>query len=118
MSYYRINNTDLTLQPSTGRWIPREILGIDGNGHPIYPTVHEFELDWDLIAVDELYQLQNFFDTLGTTGTISIDLPKYKTQTYEFTTYSGCVMHDMEYGEYFEEHPASAKLLITGIRVS
>lgn len=116
MSYYRINNTNLLLQPTTGRWIPRESLGIDGNGHKIYPALREFELSWDLIDVASLKQLQDFFDNIGATGTVSVDLPTLKTATYGFTTYSGCVIQEPEYGVYFEEYPTSMKLLITKIR--
>lgn len=113
---YKINGTALTLQPSEGGWIPREAIALDGNGHPIYPVYREFELTWDIIDVSELYQLQNFFDTLGVTGTVNVDLPTLKTLTYGFTTYSGCVMHEVEYGVYFEEHPTQAKLLIAKIK--
>lgn len=116
MSYYRINGVDLTLQPSDGKWMTRQPIALDGNGHPIYPVEREFQLSWDLMDVSELYQLQDFFDTLGVTGTVSVDLPTLKSLTYGFTTYSGCVMYEPEYDVYFEDHPTKASLLIARIR--
>lgn len=114
---YKINGTDLTLQPTEGHWLSREQIDLDGNGHPIYPVERQFELVWEIMDVSELYQLQNFFDTLGVTGTITADLPTYKALTFGYTTYSGCVMHEPEFDVYFEDHPTSVKLLIARIRV-
>ena len=116
MSYYKINGTDLTLDPSDGKWLPRQVIALDGNGHPIYPVEREFQLSWDLVNVSDLYQLQDFFDTLGVTGTVTIDLPTLKTMTYGFTTYSGCVMQEPQYDVYFSENPTRATLLITRIK--
>lgn len=118
MSYYRINNTDLLVQPTQGRWMPRDSLGIDGNGHMVYPKYRDFEMSWELIDVTSLKQLQDFFDNLGATGTVSVDLPTHKTASFGFTTYSGCVMREPEFGEYFEEHPGSIRLLISRIKTS
>lgn len=116
MSYYRINDTDFLLQPTSGQWLGRDNLGIDGNGHKIYPADRQFELSWDLIDVASLKQLQDWFDNIGATGTVSIDLPTYKTATYGFTTYSGCVIQEPEFGPYFAEHLTSMKLMVTGIK--
>ena len=45
---YKISGTELIIQPTTGQWLPREAVGIDGNGHPVYPATREFELNWQL----------------------------------------------------------------------
>ena len=38
---YQINDTDLVIQPTSGRWIPRDPIDNDGNGHPVYPPYRE-----------------------------------------------------------------------------
>ena len=81
---YAINGTDITLPPTSGRWLPKEPLGIDGNGRAIYSGVRQFELEWQLISPSEYYQLQTFFDAVGNTGTVVVDLPKYGASSYIF----------------------------------
>lgn len=112
---FAINGTELLLQPTTGRWIPRDIMGFTGDGHPDYVGVREFEMTWQLISVNDAYQLQNFFDTLGITGTAVVDLPKYRSATYIFESYSGCTIGEAEMDVYFEQHETSMTLLIYGI---
>jgi hypothetical protein len=115
---YKINGTTILTQPTAGGWVARETLGVDGNGHAIYPSLREFEMVWDYIDLDTSHQLQDFYDTVSNTGTISVDLPLFNdvgaTGTYQ--TYSGCVMREPEFGQYFEYHRGDVKLLIVRIR--
>jgi hypothetical protein len=115
---YKINSTTILTQPTAGGWVARETLGVDGNGHAIYPSLREFEMVWDYIDLDTSHQLQDFYDTVSNTGTISVDLPLFNdvgaTGTYQ--TYSGCVMREPEFGQYFEYHRGDVKLLIVRIR--
>jgi len=113
---YKINGTEITLQPTIGRWLSRDILGIDGNGHAIYPGVYQFELQWQLEDVSEYYQLLSFFDGLTATGTVVVDLPKLRSSTYTFYAYTGCVIQEPDFGGYFTEHTKQVKLLVTNIR--
>jgi len=113
---YAINGTDITLPPTSGRWLPKEPLGIDGNGRAIYSGVRQFELEWQLISPSEYYQLQTFFDAVGNTGTVVVDLPKYGASSYIFYSYTGCVLREPETGQYFTENQLDAFLLITNIR--
>lgn len=114
---YKINGVILSLQPTTGRWIPREELGRDGNGHPIYPSVYSFEMTWDLIGSDDFYQLVGFFDSMNVTGSVVVDLPKYRSATGGFYSYTGCVLSEPEPQEYFVDgYINSVKLLVTNIR--
>jgi len=108
---YAINNTDLPTPPSTGRWMPRDFLGFDGNGHPDYVGVREFEMTWELISLEDAQQLQTFFDSLGVTGTAIVDLPKYRTP-WTFTSYTGCTLSEPEMDVFFEKHEVSVTLLI------
>ena len=54
---YAINGIDF-LPPTTGRWLPKNAIGIGGDGHAIYAGVREFELKWQLTAPSDVYQLQ------------------------------------------------------------
>lgn len=113
---YRINGIELALQPTTGRWLPRSLLGIDGNGHPVYPAFREFEMQWGLMDVSGSHQLQNFFDTVVTTGSAVVELPKYQDTTYNFVPYSGCTLREPNWGRFFTEHQDNTVLLVTKIR--
>lgn len=114
---YSINDTELLLQPSSGRWVARNLLGVDGAGHPVYSGVREFELSWEALYPSHANQLQTFFNTVVTTGTAVVGLPKYAQATYQlFYNYSGCTLREPEWGEFFAENYLSAKMLITNIR--
>jgi hypothetical protein len=119
MSGYYINNTLLAMQPTTGRWIPRATLGIDGAGHPIYPAVREFEMKFNLQDPSDAGQLENFFLSIQNTGTVVVTLPHFplnSSDTYHFFAYTGCVLQEPEWSTYFTEHYTDCTLLITGIR--
>lgn len=113
---YKINGTDITVQPTSGQWVEREKLAIDGNGHPIYPAVRQFVMNWNLSYPSHYYQLQNFFNSVGVTGTVVVSLPGYGFNSYTFTPYSGCVIHEPFFSNFFNEHPQDVSILITGIR--
>lgn len=113
---YKINNISLYLQPESGRWMPRQMQGQDGAGHPVYPVPREFEMSWSYMDASGLYQLQNFYNLVGNTGTISVDLPKYAGQPYAFYTYSGCTMSEPEVGKFFEEHYSDVRLIIYKVK--
>lgn len=113
---YAINGTELLLQPTSGKWIDRPIKGFDGNGHPIYPAVREFELTWQLISMTDVAQLQTFFNSVSSTGTAVVDLPKWQTAPYQFYSYSGTTLGEPVISEFFEQHETDVSLLIYGIR--
>jgi len=113
---YGINGTDFTLQPSTGKWNERDTLGIDGNGHPIYPQVREFNLHWALISTDDLSQIINFYNQCGNTGTVVADLPQWGVAGYQFYSYSGCTISEPTIGEYFNEFVTDVRLVIMKVR--
>ena len=113
---YQISGTDLLLQPTTGRWMPRKPLGIDGNGHPIYPGVREFEMRFRLGSPADYSQLQTFFEGVSNTGTVIVDLPKYGHSSYEFVSYTGCVLREPDAKEYFSQHQRDFTILVSNIR--
>lgn len=113
---YKINGTTLSTQPTEGKWVDREPIGTDGNGRYVYPGIREFELKFNLSSQSDVYQLQTFFEAVGATGTVSVDLPEYGASSYAFRTYSGCILSEPARGAYFEEHTNDFKLLISKIR--
>ena len=114
---YGINGVNLSLQPTSGRWLLASPLGITGDGHPIYSAIHEFEISWALTAQDDLNQIQNFRDLVWLTGTVSIDLPAYRGSSYVFQTYSGCSLYEPERDMYFADHTSNFRLIVGNIRI-
>lgn len=112
---YKINGELFVQQPTSGRWLPRPVLGIAGNGHAMYPGVREFEITWNVTSPSGTYQLQEWFNTVLATGTAVVDLPQYGRANYQFFSYSGCALREPEYSEYFAEHITNITLLITNI---
>ena len=112
---YKVNGTDIPTQPTTGRWIPRTLLGVDGNGHGIYAGVREFELRWQASDPENVSQIQSWYDSVGNTGTLVVDLPYYLSGTYHFYSYTGCVLREPEIGNYFAGNHTNITLLVTNI---
>ena len=113
---YRINGTELTMQPTSGRWLPRTELGIDGLGHSIYSAVREFEMRFNLQSPDEYNQLITFFNGHQPSGTVVIDLPRFGYSIYDFFSYTGCVIREPEMSNYFNENHTEVLLLVSNIR--
>jgi hypothetical protein len=113
---YKINGTAITLQPTDGAWQKRSILGLDGNAHPIYPAYREYEMTWKLTEESDLNQLQGFFDTMVITGSAVVELPEYASSAYQFKAYTGCIVYEPTFQEYFAEHVTSVVLVITHIK--
>lgn len=114
---FAVNGVNFLLPPTTGRWIPRDTLGLDGNNRPIYPALREFELHFDLMAVSDLQQLIN--SQLATvTGTTVVDLPKWGANDYLFYSYSGTMFQEPETGVYFAGYVSDVTLIIRNIRTN
>lgn len=113
---YSINNTDLTLQPTEGRWIERDNLGFDGQGHPIYPAKRNFEITWVLESQSDLSQVINFYNTVGNTGTVVFCLPEWGANEYRFKNYSGCTLSEPTIDPYFMGYSQSVRLVIHNIQ--
>lgn len=112
---YAFNGVDLQLEPTEGRWIERPALGMDGNGHPIYPRTRSFELSWQLISPADLNQIRTSYDSVSNTGTIAVDLPQWNAADYRFARYSGAILSEPTVGAYFNEYVSDIRLLITNI---
>ena len=112
---YAVNGTELSIQPTSGRWIPQNLVGVNGNGVPIYPRVREFELRWNLGDPALANSLRNYFSALQFTGTVAIDLPQYAASDYLFYRYSGCTLYQPERGAYFAEHITDLVMIVGNI---
>lgn len=113
---YALNGTNLTLQPSSGMWDAKEIVGYDGSGRPIYPAVAEFTLSWDLVPTSDLKQLIDFYDYVSNTGSVVADLPKWGDNDYMFYSYSGTFPNRPTVGAYFVGYVTDVKMVINNIR--
>lgn len=113
---YKINGVEILLQPTTGRWIPRQTLGIDGNGRAIYPALRQFELNWQLGSQADFDDLLTYFESLTVTGSLVVDLPKWDNSVYVFESYTGCLIREPEAGPYFTQNKLAIRMLITNIR--
>jgi hypothetical protein len=113
---YAINGTPLSLQPTSGRWLAQDEIGITGDGHSIYPALREFELRWQLEGPSDHSQLVNFFNAIQITGTMVVDLPKYGASSYFFFSYSGCVVQQPELGQYYEQYINDVVLVVRNIQ--
>lgn len=111
---YAINAVDIC--PESARWNDRNILGVDGNGHPIYPSLREFEFGWGFLSMADYNVLQSARNLVGSTGTITVDLPDLSTSDFRFTRYSGTIVHEPSVGAYFVDHVSDVRLIISKIR--
>lgn len=113
---YQIDGTELIIQPTLGRWMPRSSAGITGDGHAIYAGVREYEMRWQLNSASGYNQLMNYFEGIDPTGTAVVDLPRFAFSNYEFFSYSGCVLREPETGPYFTQNNINVILLVSNIR--
>ena len=113
---YKINGTNLTLQPESGSWKDRKVLNIDGNGHPVYPPTRDFEMQWGFMSMTELTQILGFFGSQGVTGTSVVTLPQWNKDPYTYFDYTGCVLQEPIFTQYDNYYAASVRLVVTNIR--
>lgn len=112
---YKVNGTTLTTQPESGEWKERDEIGKDGNGRPIYASPREFEMKWGLVSMSDWAQLRTFFQSVGATGTVVVELPQYGASSWTFYAYSGCILSEPQLGVFFEEYISDARLIVSKI---
>lgn len=113
---YAVNAVDIC--PEGAQWIERATLGTDGNGHPIYSSVKEFEFTWGFMSMSDYNALYSARQLVGSTGTVTVDLPDLSQADFRFKRYSGTVIHEPSVGQFFTDHLSDVRLLISNIRVT
>lgn len=112
---YKVNGTEFLIDPTIGNWVPRNVFGVTGHGHPIYSGVRVYEIQWSVLTPEQFNQLQTWFNQVSITGTAVVTLPQYGAATYTFYDYSGCVLQEPEMIRYFSEHQLDVRMLVTNI---
>ena len=113
---YKLNGVEIP-QPTTGRWLPKNVVARTGRGYPIYPSVMQYELRYSVSSPADVEQIRLVYAALGLTGTVVADLPKYDSTTYVFYAYSGCCLYEPERGSYFSEYITETVFIIGNIIV-
>ena len=113
---YKINGQAFVIQPSVAKWIEPSVLDIDGNGHPIYPAVTNFEMEWQNLNPSGTFQLYEFFRALHITGSAVVELPQFGANSYTFYAYTGCVVYLPRFGNFFVGQTLDVRLTISKIR--
>jgi hypothetical protein len=116
---WQINSNEI-LPPTTGRWLPRRALGAQGDNRFIYPGVRSFELRWQLASYNDWATLQANFNTVESSGTVTVRIPEFPTITgaaYAFREYSGVTLAEPIIGPFFETYPRSVVLIVNNIVV-
>lgn len=113
---FGFNGVTLTYQPTSHGFVPRSEIGIDGNGHAVYPALREYELNWDFLTIEEFNNLYGYFLATGATGTVVSSLPQWPpVGVYQFYNYSGTVLREPTVSELYENYAKDVKLLIVRI---
>lgn len=111
---YAIYNQTLPLEPTEGNWVNQRELGRSGAGLQIVSPVFGYELKWGLMDKSEFHQLMHIYNS--TSGSfVPCSLPDYDSDSYEFYSYTGCVVNKPQVSRYFNEHVTGVSLLITNI---
>lgn len=109
------NGTTLLQQPTDHRWVARDVIGVDGNGNAIYVAPRQYEMKFDFLDTDAFNQLNGFFQAQGVTGTVTATLPKWDANPYQFQNYSGCVIREPEYENWFQNWYVGVRLLVVRV---
>jgi len=110
-----LNGVMFTQQPSDHHFLDREPIGIDGNGTAVYSALREYELKWDLVDTDVWNEMYAYFLAQGVTGTLVATLPRWDTTPYQFYNYSGVIMREMTYENWFQNYYMGVKMLLVKI---
>ena len=122
VSDYRISGRPI-LEPTTGRWLSRDVVDVQGDGRPIYGSTRAFEMRWQLESYEQWSLLVATFNELQSSGTTVARLPAYPTlpfpmatgSAFAFQEYSGVVLSEPSVGAFFQDWPTDVTLLIANI---
>jgi hypothetical protein len=113
---YGINGTDFTTQPTEHNWLERGAVDYALDGHIVYVGIRQYQFRWDTLSPSDYNQLLGFYNLVGSTGTVVVDLPQHNASDYRFYSYSGCTLQEPYYGGFFSEHIKDVTMIVEGIR--
>lgn len=113
---FAINGVELLAQPTEHKWVDRNSIGISGEARPVYPSVRQYELTWNFLSMEEFAQINTFYNSVASSGTVVADLPKWATYPYQFFSYSGCTLKEPTVGNFFVGYVSDVSLLILKVR--
>lgn len=113
---YAFNGVALNAMPTSAKWVDRPSLGISGEGRHQYPAIREFEFTWEYLSMAEYNQIQGLYNSVSSTGTIVVDLPKFATTPYQFYSYSGCTIKEPTVDAFFETYVSKVTMSVLRIR--
>lgn len=113
---YSINGTPLSTQPTTGDWVLLDSVDDDMNGRPIYPVPRNFALTWQFASPALFSQILALWQGVQASGTVAVSLPQYGHSSYQFYTYSGCVLECPTFDSYFEQYLGAIKMTVRNAR--
>lgn len=113
---FAVNGTEFLMQPSEHRWVDRDTLGISGEARPVYPSVRKYSLQWNLMSMEDYAQVVGFYNSIKSSGSVIVDLPKYATSPYTFQSYTGCTLQEPTVGKYFTGWIEDVSLLILKVK--
>lgn len=114
---YQINGVDFPTIPSEGSWGQRKQLGVDGFNRAIYEPTYNFQISFDALTQEEYIELYNFWLLMSSNITVSVTIPQKDATTYDFATYTGCVIDEPAVGPYYQGYQMSVKIVIRSIRI-
>lgn len=110
-----LNGIPFSQQPTDHHWLDRDTIGVDGNGHAVYVAPRQYEMKFNLMDTDQFLTIQNYFAAQGVTGTVTATLPTWLGNPYKFSNYSGCIIRELTYENYFQNWYEGVRLLIVRI---
>ena len=112
---FAFNGNVLSHQPTNHNWEDRDVIGTDGNGQNVYVAPREYKLQWDYLNTEEWNEIYAYFLAQGVTGSVTSSLPKWRTTPYQFYNYSGTVLREPTYENWFENFYSNVRLTIVRI---
>ena len=115
---FAFNGTDLNQYPTTHKWVERNNYGVDGGGHPVYPSVRGYEMTWNLISTNNAKQIIDFYNLVGNTGTVTSCLPIWGDTEYKFKNFSGTTLEEPQMQGYFMGFIEELRLLVLTVNTN
>lgn len=110
-----LNGIPFSQQPTDHHWLQRESIGTDGNGNDVLVSPRQYEIKWDFLDTDAFQNVNNYYLAQGVTGTVTATLPAWSSNPYQFQNYSGCIIKELTFENYFQNWYQGVRLLVIRI---